>query len=379
MGASTMGFLKNPLNFIKKANRTFNLYLENYKKIDAFLNTYNKDEEKMNRSLKVYARNQKKMESLFSAFLDLYVENQEKLDGLKNTLDTLKGNYTSSKKYFYKGEEQLFKMMDTDDFFQMCHFNNIKLISHSPAENKIYLKTEDGLILATNNHYHTVREIFTRGVYNIPQLHQFKEFVVFDIGMNRGYAALKFSNFDSCKAVYGFEINDETYNLALENFNLNPSLNHKITPYNYGLSNQDEDVDIYYLPGSDGVTNTELEFTNLQSEWLRGKEQLKTKKAKVKEAGSVISHILEKENITSNIVIKIDTEGSEHKILDNLILEGVMDKVDLIMGEVHLQSVDLDEKLVNFINIYKKFHSDTICSFAYTKPEFYQELTLRDF
>ncbi len=59
--------------------------------------------------------------------------------------------------------------------------------------------------------------------YSVPQLYQFKEFVVFDIELNRGYAALKFANLDSCKAVYGFKINDDTYDFALENFNLNPS------------------------------------------------------------------------------------------------------------------------------------------------------------
>jgi len=38
--------LKNPLNFIKKANRTFNVYLGNYNRIDSFLNSYERNQEK---------------------------------------------------------------------------------------------------------------------------------------------------------------------------------------------------------------------------------------------------------------------------------------------------------------------------------------------
>ena len=270
-------------------------------------------------------------------------------------------------------------MLDTDQFFQMCFFNNIKLLSYSPSENRIYLKTEDGIVLGTNNRFYTIKEIFAHDGYSVPQLYLFKEFVVFDIGMNRGYAALKFANFDSCKTVYGFEINDETYSFALENFNLNPSINHKIKPYNFGLSDENGDVDIYCLPGSDGVTTTELEFTNFQSEWIKGKEKMKIKKAKVKEAGAVILNIIKNENINSNIVLKIDTEGSEHKIIDDLISKGVLDKLDLIVGESHLESEDLDSKLVGFKNVSKVYHTETIYSFCYVKDKFYKVLPLSEF
>ncbi len=382
--------LKNPLNFIKKANRTFNVYLGNYKRIDDFLNAYERDQQKsdafLNAFLDIYGENQEKTDK----FIKRYDKNQEKIDiflnsyisinnNLKKAIDTFNTNYYSCKEYFFNGNEDSFKMMNTDQFFQMCFFNHIKLLSHSPSENKIYLKTEDGIKLMTNNRFYTIKEIFARDGYSVPQLHQFKEFVVFDVGMNRGYAALKFANFDSCKAVYGFEINEETYDFALENFDLNPKLAHKIKPYKFGLSNENEDVNIYCLPGVDGVTTTELEFTNLQSEWLKGKEQMKIKKAKVKEASAVILDIIKNDNINVRIVLKIDTEGSEHKILDNLINKGVLDKIDLIMGECHLESEDLDDKLVGFKNIYKTYHTDTIYSFGYVKDKYYKVLPSSEF
>ena len=43
--------------------------------------------------------------------------------------------------------EKKIHMKREHDFFQMCFFNNIKLLSHSPSENRIYLETEDGQLL----------------------------------------------------------------------------------------------------------------------------------------------------------------------------------------------------------------------------------------
>lgn len=269
---------KNPLNFIKKANRAFNVYLGNYKRIDSFLNSYEKNQEKTNNFMEKYEHDQEKTETFLNGFLEIYRENQEKTnacidsyisikENLKRAIETFNQNYDICKEYFFNGDENSYEMMNTDQFFQMCIFNNIKLLSHSPSENRIYLETEDGIKLVTNNRFYTISEIYGRDGYSVPQLYQFNEFVVFDIGMNRGYSALKFANYDSCKAVYGFEINEETYNFALENLDLNPNLAQKIKAHRYGLSDEDGDIDIYCLPGSDGITTTELEFTKKHGEW----------------------------------------------------------------------------------------------------------------
>jgi len=456
--------LKNPLNFIRKANTTFNVYLGNYRRIDTFLNSYERNQEKTDAFLKAfldiygenqektnkfidkyehnqektnkfidkYEHNQEKTDAFLKAFLDIYGENQEKTnkfidkyehnqektnkfidkyehnqektnkfidkyehnqekintfmdsyvsirENLKTAIETFNQNYDICKGYFFNGDENSFEMMNTDQFFQMCFFNNIKLLSYSPSENRIFLETEDGIKLVTNNRFYTIGEIYARDGYSVPQLYQFKEFVVFDIGMNRGYAALKFANYDSCKAVYGFEINQETYDFALENLNLNPELANKIKAYNFGLSDKDDEIDIYCLPGSDGITTTELEFTNIQSEWLKGKEQMNIEKAMIKEASAILLDIIKKDNINSNIVLKIDTEGSEHKILDNLIDNDLLDRVDLIMGENHLFGEDLDEKLVAFKNISKKFYTDNIYSFCYVKDKYFKKLPQANF
>lgn len=245
-------------------------------------------------------------------------------------------NYNEYRTAFFNNqEEKLKKYFDTDELFRICFFNNFKFVSYSPAENRILIKTDEDILFGTNNRFHTVKEVIGFNGYSIPQLYDFDEFVVFDIGMNRAYASLWFAKFNNCKSVYGFEIDPETYTKALSNINLNPTLANKITPYNFGLSNENEEVDLYYIKGCDGINTMFNEVVNLQSEF-KDKNKLNTKKVNVKKANEVLSHIIKTENITSKIVLKIDTEGAEYNIIKNLIDSNIISKIDVLLGEGHL-------------------------------------------
>jgi len=378
--------LKNPISFIKKANKSFNLFLENYKQINKIISNYEQDQDKINNFIANYGQDQDKINNFIANYgqdqdkINNFLNNYVKKEDLNKVIEILHNNYYTGKTYFFNGEEQSFNIRDSDRFYQMCSFNNIKILSHSPSENRMILKTEDGIIIETNNRFYTMEEVFTRKGYSVPQLYMFKEFVVFDIGMNRGYASLMFANFDSCKSVYGFEIDDDTYKLALENFKLNPNLSKKIRPFNFGLYDEDRDIDIHCLPGSDGITTIESEFTELSPEWINGKDEMKIKKANVKDAGSVISDIIKNNNINCNIVLKIDTEGAEHKIIDSIINSNILNKIDLIMGESHLEeSKNIGSKLDGFKKVNETYHTDTFYSFCYVKEKYYNVLPLSKF
>jgi hypothetical protein len=47
------------------------------------------------------------------------------------------------------------------------------------------------------------------------------------------------------------------------------------------------------------------------------------------------------------------------------------------MGEMHLDSEELDNKLVGFKKVSQNNHSDTIYSFCYVKDKFYKVLPLK--
>ena len=303
------------------------------------------------------------------------LKNSSDLDSnLSILVDAYKKHYNEIRKYFFNGYESTLKqIMDTDFLFNLCYYNNIKFLSYSPKENRMLLETEEGIILSTNNHVWTIMEINGLNEYIIPQLYQFEDFVVFDIGMNRAYASLKFANFDNCSKVYGFEIDEFTYERALDNINFNPSLVDKIKPYNFGLSDSDDFVDLYYLDGYDGLNTMISEFTNIQPSLKTFKDNIKVKSVEVKKTSEVISQIIEYDNIDSNIVLKVDTEGAEYKILNDLIDSGLINKMDVILGEGHMFSDDDFKDKLNSLGFYDvKLDVESFTySFAYVKREFY--------
>lgn len=209
--------------------------------------------------------------------------------------------------------------------------------------------------------------------YIIPQLFYFDDFVVFDIGMNRAYASLKFANFDNCSRVYGFEIDKFTYERAIDNIKLNPKLDNKITTYNIGLSDENNTVDLYCIDGYDGLNTMISDFTNVQPSLKHFKENLNLKTAEVKMASEIISNIIESDQIISKKVLKIDTEGAEYKIINDLIKSGLITQMDVILGEGHnFSDDDFNEDLLNFGFVPIKLNVESFTySFAYVKKEYY--------
>ena len=295
-------------------------------------------------------------------------------DKLNNFLDYSTKHYMECRKYFFNGYEDLIKpYMNTDFLFNICYFNNIQFLSFSPKENRLLLKSNDNIIFSTNNHFWTIMEVYGLNEYSIPQLYSFDDFVVIDIGMNRAYATLKFANYENCSAVYGFEIDKSTYDIALYNINLNPKIKHKITPYNIGLSDCDEFVDLYYIDGFDGLNTMIPEFANIHPDLKVKKDVIKTKRVEVKKTTPIINEIISKINSNSKIVLKIDTEGAEYKIIGDLIDSGLISKFDVIMGEGHIFSDDnIKNQLVNIgFNVVILNESDLTYSFALVKNEYY--------
>jgi len=359
--------MKNPLNFIKKANKSLNLYLENFKKNQNFVSDYYKNQEVLNNFISEHHKSHEKLDQLINEF-NQFNRNLENFN-----IDKTSTDHNLKKGYFFKGKEKLLEeffkdtYIDTDFVYEMCIYNNISFLTILPNKNRIYLKTKDGIILATNQNLFVLKEIFTQNSYLSPKLYEYEEFIFFDIGMHRGYASLAIGQMDSCKAVYGFEIDLNTFNFAQENFALNPRIARKINSYQFGLSDSDKEVNICSIPLSDGRTTIEDNLLNLNPS-ERDKYTL-TKRAKIKKASKVLNQIIEKENITSKIVLKIDTEGAEYEILDDLYHSGILNKIDLIMGECHYGMEKLEDYLDEFNQeqLDYQYNSKNICTFYYKR------------
>ena len=303
------------------------------------------------------------------------------IKNLDSKISIFTDNFSEFKRYFFKDEEEnLKKFLNTEDLFKLCYFNDIDFLSFSPAENKLLLKDKFGTILATNNRYYNILEVIAYDSYSVPQLYEFDDFVVFDIGMNRGYSSLRFAEFDNCSMVYGFEIDDVTYDKAVYHKKLNPQLADKLKLHNFGISNKNSKEELYFLKGADTLSTLEPDFVDIEFQLKAAKDKVETKLVEVRRASEVIEHIIERDNIKSKIVLKIDTEGSEYKIIDDLIQSNTINNVDLILGEGHkFCDDDIGLKLENAgFKLIKRTDFDIVYNFAYVKGEYFDKWLLKD-
>lgn len=305
----------------------------------------------------------------------------QSIKNLDSKISIFTDNFSEFKRYFFKDEEEnLKKFLNTEDLFKLCYFNDIEFLSFSPAENKLLLKDKFGTILATNNRYYNILEVIAYDSYSVPQLYEFDDFVVFDIGMNRGYSSLRFAEFDNCSRVYGFEIDDVTYDKAVYHKKLNPQLADKLKLHNFGISNKNSKEELYFLKGADTLSTLEPDFVDIEFQLKAAKDKVETKLVEVRRASEVIEHIIERDNIKSKIVLKIDTEGSEYKIIDDLIQSNIINNVDLILGEGHkFCDDDIGLKLENAgFKLIKRTDFDIVYNFAYVKGEYFDKWLLKD-
>ena len=243
------------------------------------------------------------------------------------------------KEAFFRG----FKTLDEDKVYD-CLYRSFRgrgeIVYISSEMNSLYLRTADGITVKTDSYYLIFLEIFCNRIYTIPPYIEEVDFVVFDIGMNRAYSSLFFANIDRCQHVYGFELLGSTYRLALENIMLNPHLSDKITAYNYGLWNADTEVDVV----DDGIDAHASVMTSTTSA---------TSKVRVKRASTAIHGLLDSESGDFARILKIDVEGGEYTILEDLYQADLLYMFDIIIGEYHR---GLDGLLSYLSDFYLSYH-----------------------
>ena len=227
--------------------------------------------------------------------------------------------------------------------------NNIEILKYDNENDILYLKKGNINFITDTQYPWMIREVLCENIYEIDKsLFKYNEYVVFDIGCNRGYATLFFANKEYCKSIYSFELMEPTYQYAIKNVELNPNLKDKIHLYNYGLGNKNETIECLYFPHRDGISSMEQDFIT----YYAPKELNNAKKIKstIKNSSEFLKKIVEENNIKEKIIIKIDVEGAEYDIFNSLIDEypKLFEQVEMIVGDFHMGTQNIDKKLSNF-------------------------------
>lgn len=218
-----------------------------------------------------------------------------------------------------------------------------------------------------------LNEIFIDEIYDIQHVVPLnRNYIVFDIGMNRGYASLYFARDSSCYRVYGFEPCTKTFDIAVRNFKENPELSIKIFPSNFGLSDSDKSVDGFSVSGRDGITSTNANFLENYLDNEDGNNSIIIEKMKMKKASSVLMEKMGSFDKKFDFILKIDTEGGEYDIIPELYENSILNKFSLIIGETHFISGRQDSvKIFNIFNrsgfkpLYIKENDKTSCFLFY--------------
>lgn len=188
---------------------------------------------------------------------------------------------------------------------------------------KGFIQTEEELLI--------LREVFVDGTYNF--IHD-KPVVVWDIGMNTGFASLYFASNEKVEAVWGYEPFGQTYQQALRNFDLNP-LAKKIKAFEYGVSDREQTLVVEYSYEH----KASVGIDRIPEEALKQAESLSKAEIRIKPATEVLES-MRAEHPGLDIVAKIDCEGSEYEILSSLHAHGQLGHLKMVMIEWHEKGPD---------------------------------------
>ncbi|MEQ8629788.1 FkbM family methyltransferase [Ekhidna sp.] len=213
----------------------------------------------------------------------------------------------------------------------------------------------DGITLEiqTAEELFIVSEIFINKCY---EFHLKGECAVIDIGMNVGIASLYFASMPSTTKVYGFEPFNPTYEQANVNFNLNSHLKKKIVPQNIGFGLQNERLSVEYSTQNRGRVGV------YGRKFVKGiAEDISHEVMDLRSASEILEQ-LKKESGIQNFIVKMDCEGAEFDIINNLHQYGQLRFIQMLMLEWHekepLSIIDRLKK--NEFRIFKMNYSPTV-------------------
>ncbi len=255
------------------------------------------------------------------------------------------------KEMFFHGKSELIENKIFDRLFRIGYKSGVEILYFSTENKKIYLKTKDQIIVSTDYNYNMLIEVLLTKIYTLPPQIIDHEFYVFDIGMNRGYSCLYFAQIENCKKVFGFELDEKPYSWALENFALNNQLNEKIEHFNFGLWNDNKEIEICSY--KDDYCN-KIMSNSVKNENDKIHRNFSIKKANVKKASDVVFQIFESIEQAPMKIMKIDIEGAEYEVLRDLFENKLIDKFDIIIGECHNGMDELYNYLPDFEISYQK-------------------------
>ncbi|MCI8314812.1 MAG: FkbM family methyltransferase [Lachnospiraceae bacterium] len=215
-------------------------------------------------------------------------------------------------------------------------YDEIKVLSNGRL---CVYKEKIKVSVGSTDEFNNVCEVFLNQIYNY-FLNNKKKDIVIDVGMNIGDATLYFLDLKNVEKVYGYEPFNDTFLHAKEN--LKKYLNSdRMDIFQYGISNENASRTIGFNSnmtcGQSSIESVrEKQFQSYLSWGLAKASGEKMEEINVKKASEVFGPIIAKYP-NHNIILKMDCEGEEYGIIEELSQANLLDKFAFIMLEWHYQ------------------------------------------
>lgn len=150
--------------------------------------------------------------------------------------------------------------------------------------------------------------------------------IVIDIGLNIGITSIFLAQKNNVKKIYAYEPFMPTYQQAIRNLNNNPGIKEKMEFFSFGLGEENKQLTIHYNEDQPGSMST-------VSDLYQDSPVIEC--IEIRQASAVLKEIFDN-HLELKKVLKIDCEGAELEILQDLQNNNLLSKIDLILLEWHL-------------------------------------------
>lgn len=212
-----------------------------------------------------------------------------------------------------------------------------------------YVEEQCKLHIVNGEQFYNVKEVLVDHIYDY-HLTDKKSEIVFDVGMNIGDAVLYFLNRKQVQKVYGYEPFKSTFAMAEKNLRQNDICRHRYEIFQYGISSSNEKRIIQYNMDMSCAQSTSLcgwkkGFEYYEKRGLINADNSVSEEIIVRKASEVFGQIMDKET-GKNFVLKMDCEGEEYDILEELFQSGILKNFKIVMCEWHYRG---KEKLLDYL------------------------------
>ncbi len=227
------------------------------------------------------------------------------------------------------------------------------------GEGNIVLQKNQFRITVTNaDEWFSVDDIFLNECYsysipgNLPE-------IVIDIGMNIGDSTLFFAGLDKIEKVYGYEPFAETYYKACKNLE-NEEIEGKVEIYNIGIGDSNRTQVVSFFDGmSTGLSTISENTLKSRDDRLKMGRKLSGEAHEndviIREASDVVKEILSRHGDHKHYILKMDCEGEEYSIFENLNKNALLESFSFILVEWHNEGSDMLKEYLDKAGFF--FHS----------------------